>query len=66
MSSDICRINDAQLQMLIADYFHCENIADIVVESTRLKHMLKQAQLVGGGLRPPARKKIRYEKLFVL
>ncbi len=55
MSSNIIRSNDAQLEMAIADFFHCENIADQVVESTRFKYMLKQAQLVGGGFRPPTR-----------
>ncbi len=54
MSSNIIRSNDAQLEMAIADFFHCENIADQVVE-TRFKYMLKQAQLVGGGFRPPTR-----------
>lgn len=58
MSNDIRRSNDAQLEMAIADFFHCENIADRVVESTRFKYMLKQARLVGGDFRPPSRKKI--------
>ena len=58
VSNDIRRSNDAQLEMAIADFFHCENIADRVVESTRFKYMLKQARLVGGEFWPPTRKKI--------
>ncbi len=46
MSSDIRRSNKSQLEMAIADFFHCENITDRVVESTRIKYMLKQVQLV--------------------
>ncbi len=48
MSSDIRRSNNTQLEMAIADVFHCENIDDQVVEPTRFKYMLKQAWLVGG------------------
>ncbi len=47
MSNDIRRSNDAQLEMTIADFFHCENIANRVVESTRFKYLLKQTN--GGG-----------------
>ncbi len=56
MSSDIRRSNNTQLEKAIADFFHCENIADRVVESSRFMYMLKQAQLVGGEFRPPTRK----------
>ncbi len=64
-SSDIRQSNDAQLEMAIADFFHCENIADRVVESTRFKYMLKQARLVGSEFRPPTRKKIGGKKYFL-
>ena len=50
--------------MAIADFFHCENIADRVVESTRFKYMLKQARLVGGEFRSPTRKKIGGKKFL--
>ena len=62
--NDIQRSNDAQLEMAIADFFHCENITDRVVESTRFKYMLKQARLVGGEFWPPTRKKIGGKKNF--
>ncbi len=64
VSNDIQRSNDAQLEMAIADFFHCENVADRVVESTRFKYMLKQARLVGDEFRPPMRKKIGGKKFF--
>ncbi len=48
MSSDIRRSNYAKLEMAIADFSHCENIIERVVEPTRFKYMLKQARLVGG------------------
>ncbi len=64
MSNDIRRSNDAKLEMVIADFFHCENIADRIVESTRFKYLLKQAQLVGGEFWPPTRKKIEGKKFF--
>ncbi len=56
VSSDIRRSNNAQLEMAIANFFHCDNIADRVVESARFNYMLKQAQLVGGEFWPPTRK----------
>ncbi len=65
-SNDIRRGNEAQLEMAIADFFHCENIADRVVESPRFKYMLKQARLVGGEFRPPTRKKIGGKNCLIL
>ncbi len=59
MSSDIKKSNDAQLEMASVDFFHCENIDDWVVKSTRFKYMLKQVWLVGGEFRPPQRKNWR-------
>ncbi len=44
--------------MAIADFFHCENVADRVEESTRFKYMLKQTRLVGDEFWPPTRKKL--------
>ncbi len=64
MSSDIRRNNDAQLEMPIDDFFHCENISDQIVESTRFKYVLKQARLVGGEFWSPTRKKIEGKKVF--
>ncbi len=52
--------------MAIADFFHCENIVDRVVESTRFMYMLKQAWLVGGEFRPQTRKKIGGKNFLTL
>ncbi len=56
MSSEIHRSNDAQLEMALTDFFHYENIADCLVESTWFQCMSRQAQLMGGKFRPPTRK----------
>ncbi len=64
MSSDVRRSNGTQLEKAIVDFFHCENIADRVVESTRLKHMLKQAWLVGGEFRSLTRKQLEVKKFY--
>ncbi len=48
--------------MMIANFFHCKNIADQVVESTRFKYMLKQAWL--GELKLPTRKKLELRMSF--
>ncbi len=48
MSSDIRRSNDAQLEMAIANFFHSENIAERLVESTRFKYV--EAGMTGGGV----------------
>ncbi len=66
MFSDIRRSNNAQLEMAIADFFHCETIADHVVESARFKNMLKQAQLVRGEFRPPTRKTLDVRNFYSL
>ena len=66
MSNDIRRSNDAQLEMAIADFFHCENIANRAVESIRFKYMLKQAWLVGGEFWPPMRKKLEVRNCITL
>ncbi len=56
MSSYIRRSNDVLLEMVIADMFHFEFIADQVAASARFKNMLKQAWLVAGEIKQPTRK----------
>ncbi len=58
MSRDIIRSSDTQLEMEIAHFFHCDNIAVRVVESTRFKYMLKQTRLGGVSLDHQRRKKL--------
>ncbi len=56
--SDIRHTNNAILEMAIADFFHCKNIPDRVVESTRFKQLLEKAKYVGSDFKIPHRKKI--------
>ncbi len=44
---DICKVNHALAQMAIADFFHCENIPDLVVELPRFKQMVFVLSMVG-------------------
>jgi len=45
--SDIRRSNDATVEMAIADFFHCKNIPDAVVESSRFKRLISVCRLLG-------------------
>ena len=45
--TDIRRSNDAMVEMAIADFFHCENIPDAVVESPRFKRLISVCRLLG-------------------
>ena len=55
VQSGICGKNNSQIQMAIADFFHCENIQDRAVESHRLSTLLAKAQLVGNDFKFPIR-----------
>jgi hypothetical protein len=55
---DIRRSNDATVEMAIADFFHCENIPDAVVESSRFKRLINVCRLVGDKFVPPNSHKI--------
>jgi hypothetical protein len=44
--------------MAIADFFHCENISDKVVESPRFKRLISVCRLVGDKFVPPDAHKI--------
>ncbi len=44
---DIHKSHNAIVEMAIADFFHCENIPDAVVESPRFKRLVKVCRLVG-------------------
>ncbi len=52
--------------MVIADFFHYENIAERVVKSSRFNSMLKEAQLVGGEFRPQTRRNIGGKNYYCL
>ena len=51
--------------MAIADFFHCENILDAVVESPRFKRLVKVCRLVGEDCVIPNCKKVGGELLDV-
>jgi hypothetical protein len=50
---DICKVNHALAQMAIANFFHCENIPDLVVESPRFKRMVFVLSTVGSDFEIP-------------
>ncbi len=50
--------NNSILEMAIADFFHCKNIPDCVVESVCFKQLLDKARYVGSDFKTPSRKKI--------
>jgi hypothetical protein len=43
---DIRKSHNAIVEMAIADFFHCENIPDAVVESPRFKRLVKVCRLI--------------------
>ena len=55
---DIQRSNDAKVEMAIADFFHCENIPDAVVESSQFKQLISVFRLLGDKFVPPNASKI--------
>ncbi len=64
--TDIRHSNNSILEMAIADFFHCENIPDCVVESVRFKQLLEKARYVGSDFKIPSRKKIGGKFFFLL
>ncbi len=56
--------NSALLEMAVADFFHCKNLPDRVVESNRFFKILDIAKTVGSGFTIPSGEKIRGEFLF--
>ena len=58
MNMDIRKFNNATVEMAIADFFHCENLPDSVVESPRFHRLIKVSRLVGEDIVVTHRKKI--------
>ena len=56
--TDIRKVNNALAQMAIADFFHCENIPDGVVESPRFKRMVYVLGKVGSDFEIPKHRQI--------
>jgi hypothetical protein len=62
---DIRKSHNAIVEMAIADFFHCENIPDAVVESPRFKRLVKVCRLVGDDFVVPNPKKVGGELLDI-
>jgi hypothetical protein len=56
-NTDICKSHNAIVEMAIADFFHCENIPDAVVELPRFKRLVKVCRLIGEDFVVPNYKK---------
>ncbi len=56
--TDICKVNNALAQMAIANFFHCENIPDMVVESPRFKRIISILSKVGSNFEIPKQRQI--------
>jgi len=56
--TDIRQVNNTIAQMAIADFFHCENISDVVVETPRFKRMVNVLSKIGSDFEIPKRKQI--------
>jgi hypothetical protein len=60
---DIRQINKSSLDMVIADFFHCDNIPDNVAKSPRLKQIIMLAKAVGNDYKILTRQRIGGELL---
>ncbi len=58
MNLDIWKSNNATIEMAIANFFHCKNIPDAVVELPRFVRLVRMCRLVGDNFVVPHRKKI--------
>ncbi len=58
MNLDIRKSNNATVEMAIADFFHCKNIPDAVIESPRFVRLVCVCHLVGDDCVVPYWKKI--------
>jgi len=56
--TDIRQVNNTIAQMAIVDFFHCENISDLVVETPRFKRMVNVLSKIGSDFEIPKRKQI--------
>ncbi len=63
MNLDIRKSNNATIEMAIANFFHCKNILDAVVESTRFIQLVRVCRLVGEDFVVPHQKQIGGELL---
>ena len=60
---DIWKSNNDTVEMVVADFFHCKNLPDSVIESPQFHRLVKVCRLVGEDFVIPHRKKIGGELL---
>jgi hypothetical protein len=58
MNMDIRKSNNDTVEMAMANFFHCKNILDAVVESPRFLWLVHVCRLVGENFVPPDQKRI--------
>jgi hypothetical protein len=58
INMDIRKSNNASVEMAIADFFHCANIPDAVVETPEFKRLVRMCRLVDKDFVIPSKKKI--------
>ncbi len=56
---DIRKSNNAVMEMVIADFFHCENIPDWAAESSHFQQIIMLVCLVGNDFAVTNKKKWR-------
>jgi len=56
--TDINKCNNTELEMAIADFFHCEAIPDVAVEAVRFSRIIKLARLASRDFVIPNRKRV--------
>lgn len=55
---DIRVSHDAQLEIAIADFWQCDNLPDLTIESPRFAKVLKYARMTSNSFKIPGRKKL--------
>jgi hypothetical protein len=63
MNMDVCKSNNASAAVAIAEFFHCENKPDTMVESPQFKRLVHMCHFVGEDFKLPDWKKIGGELL---
>jgi hypothetical protein len=63
VNMDIRKSNNVTVEMAIANFFHCKDLLDVVVESPRYLRLVRLCRLVGDDFVVPIRKKIGGDQL---
>jgi hypothetical protein len=65
INMDIRKSNNASVEMAIANFFHCANIPDAVVETREFNRLVRMCRLVDKDFVIPNKKKIGGELLDI-